>query len=124
MTRRQIVARAHALVQKATAAGVLPIPTRCMECGRDEDRRGGTRWNGYQEIPAIVNHHPSYSPGDELHVIPLCWSCHGLVHADARRNPLADPGLMLFACPTASWFEVDPECFPAPTSPAEPEVSA
>jgi hypothetical protein len=105
---------ARSAVAKQVANGALPSrPGSCIVCGSacEHIKFGPLHWRW-----SHVRHHPSYRKGDELHVVPLCKPCHAHVHAAKRKNPLADPGLMLFAHPTASWFVEHPhdDVWPTP----------
>ena len=64
--------RAHNAVGRAILRRELPpiASCECLACG---DR-------------ADFYHHPSYAPQDWLRVVPLCGSCHGLLHAVGRER--------------------------------------
>lgn len=66
--------RAHAAVAKAVREGRLAPPGACVLCGTTH---------------RTCHHHASYEERDRLNVVPLCRSCHSLVHA----GRLADPGV-------------------------------
>ena len=56
-------------VTTALRTGVLPRPSACESCGKAAKTTGRT---------GLVYHHHDYSK--PLDVIPLCCSCHRLIH--------------------------------------------
>lgn len=80
MTNKATKVAANQAVSKAIRNGLMNRPATCEACGFDGASSTRTAW-------PIVNHHWSYLEEHWLDVIPLCGSCHALVH----RGKLVEP---------------------------------
>lgn len=71
---------AHLAVSQALMAGDLAPATTCEACGTEKGARTAS-----SRCTHVVYHHHDYSR--PLDVIPLCRSCHTLIHNGKRPEP-------------------------------------
>ena len=85
MTSAAVKRAAQATARAALAAGRISVTGGCRSCGADPDKGAWFHGGPLPRDTKLHLHHPDYSQPEW--VIPLCMSCHKLVHIGQIREP-------------------------------------